>query len=154
MCSSDLRLVAQCDVKNGIGRIINFEFDEALGFSVPVEKVDGENEGIRHSFQLKEDAFASGDRRLINHKTYYYVAVAYAFNQYKKYDPNDATSLDGQKIPYISSRLNYDGTSIAPISAVPHNPMPEADGTVQNIGYGSSPRITRDRKSTRLNSSH
>ena len=137
------RLVAQCDIKNDIGRIINFEFDEALGFSVPVEKVDGENEGIRHSFQLKEDAFASGDRRLINHKTYYYVAVAYAFNQYKKYDPNDATSLDGQKIPYISSRLNYDGTSIAPISAVPHNPMAEADGTVQNIGYGSSPRITR-----------
>ena len=137
------RLVAQCDIENEISRIINFEFDEALGFSVPVEKVDGENEGIRHSFQMTEDAFASGNRRLVNHKTYYYVAVAYAFNQFKKYDPNDPLSLDGQKIPYISSRLNYDGTSITPIAAVPHNPMPEADGTIQNIGYGSSPRITR-----------
>jgi hypothetical protein len=137
------RLVAQSDIKNDVARVINFEFDEALGFSVPVEKVDGENEGIRHTFQLKEDVFASGDRRLINHKTYYYVAIAYAFNQYKKYDPNDGTSLDGQKIPYISSRLNYDGTSIAPIAAVPHNPNPEADGTEQRIGYGSSPRITR-----------
>jgi len=32
--------------------------------------------------------------------------------------------LDGQKIPYISSRLNYDGTAISSTSAVPHNPMP------------------------------
>jgi hypothetical protein len=59
------------------------------------------------------------------------------------YDPNDATALDGQKIPYISSRLNFDGTSITAVSAVPHNPTPEANGTAQRIGYGSSPRITR-----------
>ncbi|MBM3165715.1 MAG: T9SS C-terminal target domain-containing protein, partial [Bacteroidetes bacterium] len=120
------RLVAQCDLKNNISRIINFEFDEALGFSVPVEKVDGENKGIRHSFQILEDAFAQGARRLVNHKTYYYIAVAYAFNQFKKYDPNDALFLDGQKIPYISSRLNFDGTAISSTPAVPHNPMPEA----------------------------
>jgi len=137
------RLVAQCDIKNDVERIINFEFDEALGFSVPVEKVDGENNGIRHSFKITDDAFASGTRTLVNHKTYYYVAVAYAFNQFKKYDPNDPLALDGQKIPYISSRLNYDGTAIAPIAAIPHNPTPEADGTAQRIEYGSSPRITR-----------
>ncbi|NBP30597.1 MAG: T9SS C-terminal target domain-containing protein, partial [Flavobacteriia bacterium] len=105
------RLVAQCDIKNNVSRLINFEYDEALGFSVPVEKVDGENKGIRHSFQILEDAFAQGARRLVNHKTYYYVAVAYAFNQFKKYDPNDPLFLDGQKIPYISSRLNFDGTA-------------------------------------------
>lgn len=137
------RLVAQCDIKNDVSRIINFEFDEALGFSVPVEKVDGENTGIRHSFQMTEDAFAQGDRRLINHKTYYYVAIAYAFNEYKKYDPNDPLALDGQKIPYISSRLNYDGTAITAVAAIPHNPTPEAGGTAQRIEYGSSPRITR-----------
>ena len=137
------RLVAQCDIKNNISRIINFEFDEALGFSVPVEKVDGENNGIRHSFSIKEDAFAQGARALVNHKTYYYVAVAYAFNQFKEYDPNDPLLLDGQKIPFISSRLNFDGTAIAPISAIPHNPMPEAGGTAQLIAYGSSPQITR-----------
>ncbi|MEN9699606.1 MAG: hypothetical protein RLZZ301_804, partial [Bacteroidota bacterium] len=137
------RLVAQCDIKNNIARIINFEFDEALGFSVPVEKVDGENKGIQHSFSVKEDAFAQGARRLVNHKTYYYVAVAYAYNQFKKYDPNDPLFLDGQKIPYISSRLNFDGTAISSVSAIPHNPMPEAGGTDQLINYGSSPRITR-----------
>ena len=137
------RLVAQCDIKNNISRIINFEFDEALGFSVPVEKVDGENNGIQHSFSIKEDAFAQGARALVNHKTYYYVAVAYAYNQFKEYDPNDPLLLDGQKIPYISSRLNFDGTAIAPVAAIPHNPMPEAGGTSQLVAYGSSPRITR-----------
>jgi hypothetical protein len=137
------RLVAQSDIKNGIARIINFEFDEALGFSIPVEKVDGANEGIKHSYRITEDAFAQGARRLVNHKTYYYVAVAYAYNQFKEYDPNDPLLLDGQKIPYISSRLNFDGTAISPIPAVPHNPKPESGGTYQNIEYGSSPQITR-----------
>lgn len=145
------RLVAQCDVKNDISRIINFEFDEALGYSIPVEKVDGENEGIRHSFQMTEDAFAQGDRRLINHKTYYYVAVAYAYNNMADlatgtpnlYNPNDPLGLDGQKIPFISSRLNFDGTAISAVAAIPHNPKPESDGTDQRIEYGSSPRITR-----------
>jgi hypothetical protein len=137
------RLVAQCDIKNNISKVINFEFDEALGFAVPVEKVDGENNGISHSFSIKEDAFAQGSRTLVNHKQYYYVAVAYAFNQFKEYDPNDPLLLDGQKIPYISSRLNFDGTAISPVTAIPHNPMPEAGGTNQLVAYGSSPRITR-----------
>ena len=74
------RLVAQCDVENGIERIINFQFDEALGFSIPTEMVDGSNKGIKHSFNLTEDKFAQGSKTLVNHKTYYYVAVAYAYN--------------------------------------------------------------------------
>ncbi len=137
------RLVAQCDKKNTVSKIINFEFDEALGFSIPVEKVNGENKGIRHSFRLTQDAFATGDRRLINHKTYYYIAVAYAYNNFKTYNPNDPLALDGQKIPYISSRLNFDGTAISAVEAIPHNPAPEAGGTSVQIAYGSSPRITR-----------
>ncbi len=137
------RLVAQCDIENGISKLINFEFDEALGFSKPVLKVAGENKGIRHSFLVKEDLFASGVRKLVNHKTYYYVAVAYAYNQFKKYDPNDGNQLDGQKKLYISSRLSYDLTSIKSVAGVPHNPMPEADGTFSYINFGSTPQITR-----------
>jgi hypothetical protein len=79
----------------------------------------------------------------VNHKTYYYIAVSYAFNEFKKYDPNDPLALDGQKIPYISSRLNFDGSAITATAAVPHNPSPEADGTNQRAEYGTSPRITR-----------
>lgn len=137
------RLVAQCDIENDLDRIINFNFDEDLGFSYPVEMVDGENKGIRHSFLMTEDAFAQGDRALVNHKTYYYIAVAYAHNEFKAYDPADPLALDGQTMPYISSRLSFDGTAIKSISAIPHNPNPEAGGTVQNVEYGSSPIITR-----------
>ena len=140
---SKAQLVAQCDIENDIDRIINFEFDDDLGFAFPKEKVDGANDGIQHSFLITEDAFALGERALVNHKTYYYVAVAYAHNEFKKYDPTDALLLDGQKIPYISSRLSFDGTAIKSVPAVPHNPTPEADGTAQNIEYGSSPIITR-----------
>ena len=137
------REVAQCDIENGIDRIINFPFDDDLGFASPEEQVDGENTGVRHSFLITEDAFALGDRALVNHKTYYFVAVAYAHNEFKKYDPTDGNLLDGQKIPYIRSRLSFDGTSIKSVPAVPHNPTPEVDGTSQNIEYGSSPIITR-----------
>ncbi len=138
------REVAQCDIKDSISRIINFEFDEELGYAIPTEKVNGSNKGIKHSFKITEDAFSnSTNRTLVNHKSYYYVAVAYAFNQYKKYDPTDPSGVDGQKIPYISSRLNYDGSAIAPVSAIPHNPALESNGLKQMIGYGSSPLITR-----------
>jgi hypothetical protein len=136
------RLVAQCDIEDGISRIINFEFDEELGFAVPKEKVNGENKGIRHSFQITQDVFAQGQSRLVNFKKYYYMAISYAYNNYKDYNPNDPLSLDGQKMPYIASRKGPMG-EVKIIEAIPHNPMPEADGTYQMIGYGSTPRITR-----------
>lgn len=141
--ASKARLVAQCDIKNGVSRLVNFEFDEELGFSIPVEKVDGEDEGIKHTFRLTEDLFASGSRTLVNHKTYYYIAVAYGYNNYKPYDPNDPTKLDGQKKPYLRSRINADGSPLLAQAAVPHNPMPELGGTLQPAVYGQSPRITR-----------
>lgn len=137
------RLVAQCDIENDIDKIINFELSESIGYDVPSVKVDGENKGIRHSFLITEDAFAQGDRALVNHKTYYFIAIAYAHNQFKEYDPNDPLLVDGQKIPYISSRLSYDGSAIKAVSAIPHNPIPEAGGTNQLVAYGTSPRITR-----------
>jgi len=140
--ASKARLVAQCDIKDGVDRIINFEYDEYLQASIPVEKVDGADNGIKHSYSLKEDVFAQGDRALINFKTYYYLAIAYAYNNYKDYDPNDPLLLDGQKKKFIASRKAALG-EVKVITAIPHNPMPEAGGTAQNIAYGSSPRITR-----------
>lgn len=137
------QIVAQCDIKNDIEDLINFEFDEDLGFSTGSRKVDAANNGIQHTFQIKEDKFAQGTRTLVNHKTYYYVAVAYAHNEFKKYDPNDPLFLDGQKIPYISSRLGHDGGAIRSVSAIPHNPSPEANGTVSSLVYGSGPQIKR-----------
>ncbi len=137
------QLVAQCDKVNGISKLINWENEEITGFDKPVLKVDGTNSGIKHSFQITEDMFAQGDRALVNHKKYYYVAVAYAYNNFKEFNPKDPLLLDGQKMRYISSRLGFDGNSILAVEGIPHNPMPEADGTNQYIGYGSTPRITR-----------
>ncbi len=136
------RLVAQCDIKDDVDRIINFEFDDALGASIPTERVDGENKGIRHSFLITEDAFAQGDKKLINFKRYYYLAIAYAYNNYKNYDPNDPTALDGQKMKYLASRKAAYG-EIKVLECIPHNPAPEADGTVSSLPYGSGPMITR-----------
>lgn len=140
---SKARLVAQCDLKNGIKDLTNFTLNEQYGILEGKRMVSGTDNGIQHSFKLNTDAFALGDNRLINHKTYYYVAIAYAYNEFEPYDQNDPTKLGGQKTPYVSSRLSYNGTSIKSIAAVPHNPRPELGGTYQIADYGATPRITR-----------
>lgn len=136
------RLVAQCDLENGVGQLVNFTFSEDLNASVPAEMVDGADEGVRHSFRFTADEFAQGDRTLVNHKKYYYMAIAYGYNNYKTYDPNDGNSLDGQKFPYKASRKGSSG-SIATYVGIPHIPSPELNGTVQNAEYGDGPRVTR-----------
>jgi hypothetical protein len=136
------RQVAQCDIKDDFSRIINFEFDENLQASIPVEKVDGKNKGIQHTFSITEDNFALGNKTLVNFKTYYFMVVAYATNNYKSYNPIDPLLLDGQKKVYILSRKSSKG-AISAVSAIPHNPISEAGGTVQSVEYGTTPRITR-----------
>ena len=136
------RLVAQCDIEDGVSKIINFEFDEDLGASIPVERVNGENKGIKHSFSVKNDLFAQGNTELVNFKRYYYLAVAYAYNNYKNYDPNDPDALDGQKKRYLPSRKAAAG-EVRTLEGIPHNPMPEANGTLHYLEYGMTPEITR-----------
>lgn len=140
---SKARLVAQCDLENDIKDLYNYTLNEQYGFIQGRRMVQAANKGIQHSFKLSTDAFAIGDNRLINHKTYYYVAIAYAHNEFSPYDQNDPTKLEGQKIPYVSSRLSYDGNNIRSVPAVPHNPKPELGGTYQYVAYGTMPRITR-----------
>ncbi len=139
---SKARLVAQCDLKDGVSTLINYEYDEEIGAAMPVKKVQGTDKGIKHSFSVTEDLFAQGNRTLVNFKRYYYLAVSYAYNNYKKYDPSDPQQLDGQKKPFLSSRKATIG-EIKTIEAIPHNPIPEAGGTMQRLPYGSSPQITR-----------
>jgi hypothetical protein len=134
------RLVFQCDIKDSVTRLVNFEFDNQLGYSVPVLKVDGADAGIQHTFQLTDDAFATGDKRLVNHKTYYFVAIAYAYNCYKHYDPTNPDSLDGQKLPYLPSRMGF-GKPISIYTGMPHITDPANDGTILNAGYGYGPKI-------------
>ncbi len=128
------RLVAQFDVKNGVTKLVNYYQDDAIGASVPVVEVEGGDNGIQHSFILTQDAFATSDVTLVNNKQYYFMALAYAYNDYLTYAPGPITYL-GQTQPYLSGRKN-----IQTYPAMPHKTI---NGTVINSTFGDSPQITR-----------
>lgn len=132
------RVVYQCDVENGVSNIINFVYDDDVKNNVPTLMVEGADNGINRTFVITQDAFATaGDVNLVNHKTYYYMAISYAYNNYMDYviDQNNSLGLFGQKTPYLAGRKN-----IRMYSAVPHKTV---NGTVINSNYGDQPAITR-----------
>ena len=132
-----VRVVAQFDKKNDVGQLVNYYFDPAIEGNVPVVEVDGGDNGIVHSFELTENAFATTARTLVNNKQYYYTVVAYAYNEYMPYtqEPGILNGLYGQKVPFLAGRRN-----IQTYTAIPH---PIVDGTVLNSQYGDGPQITR-----------
>ncbi|MCK4661947.1 MAG: T9SS type A sorting domain-containing protein [Bacteroidales bacterium] len=131
------RLVFQCDLADDVSMIVNYEWDDEIAANIPIMEVNGANEGIQHTFTITDDYFASGDRRLVNHKTYYYMAIAYAHNDYKHYDQNDPNSiLDGQKVPYKAS-----DKGIVRYEAFPHLTTFSNDGTIINADYGEGPEV-------------
>lgn len=133
------RLVAQCDIQNGVAKLVNWNFDQNLGGNVGAVMVDGADKGVQHSFVVTEDKFATGDVRLINHKQYYYMAVAYAYNNYKTYNQLDPSAIDGQKKPYLRGRKNASGKPIQTYTAIPHIPLADVTHSV----FGEGPVITR-----------
>ncbi|MFA6199483.1 MAG: hypothetical protein WC679_03635 [Bacteroidales bacterium] len=146
------RLVGQCDIKNfdvnqnnqPISKLINYNKDNNIGGLVPQVMVDGLNSGIQHTFKVTEDKFAStNDKTIVNNKKYYYVAVAYAYNNFKPYNPEDVTKIDGQKETYLASRKTGFGNSITSIIAIPHQLEPEQNGTLVQSSYGICPEIKR-----------
>ncbi|MCE2496368.1 MAG: T9SS C-terminal target domain-containing protein [Flavobacteriales bacterium] len=133
------RRVAQCDIANGVTTLINYETDPSLGVPVPQEMTLGANDdGTQKSFLITEDAFATGDPTLVNHKPYYYTVIAYAYNEFKLYNPTDPNGLDGQTKPYKAGRRN-----ITTYVGIPHITSPEASGTIQQAEYGDGPELTR-----------
>jgi len=133
------RLVAQCDISDSVDRIVNYNFDDNIGASVPSIEVEGANEGIRKSFRILSDQFAQGDNRLVNHKTYYFIAIAYAYNNYADFDPaND----DTQNLPFLGSRKSATG-GIRVNSGIPHDPRLQNDGMILNAQYGDRVPVVR-----------
>ncbi|MFH2095578.1 MAG: T9SS C-terminal target domain-containing protein, partial [Bacteroidota bacterium] len=141
------KLVFQCDIENydnagvPIGTLINYEYNNAFNTMEPVCKVEGKNEGIQHSIFITEDMFAVGDKKLVNHKKYYYLAIAYSSNNYKTYISSDIGWIDGQKEPYKVSQKSFNG-SIKSYEAIPHITLPANTGTILNSQYGDSPEIS------------
>ncbi|MEY3398538.1 MAG: hypothetical protein RL220_1132, partial [Bacteroidota bacterium] len=100
------RLIAQSDLQDDISTIINYSRDEETMEIVPNLMVSGTNNGLEHSIRITTDAFATGDNRLVNHKTYYFMAIAYAHNEYAPYDIAEGS---GQDEPFIASRKSAFG---------------------------------------------
>ena len=150
---SKAKLVFNCDVQNGITRLINYEYDATTGGDIPKVKVDvneSSDKGIKTSFHFTKDEFStSQDKKVVNNKEYYFFCVAYGYNQYGEYkedQPWQSINLaahytppctEGQKRPYLEGRKSKKAFGI------PHNPAPEKDGTIANSLYGYGPKITR-----------
>ena len=136
------RVIFQCDVRNGVSRLINFVWNTDLEANVPVVEVIGNDEGVEHTFVETEDIFAEGIRTLVNFKKYYYVAVAYAYNNFLKYDQNNPDSFEGQRYPYLAGRKGAGGP-IKVYEAIPHKIEPENGGTVIQGTFGDAPEISQ-----------
>lgn len=140
------RLIAQVDVKDGIGTLINKTFVSGLCAEVPSVRVEGEDNGISKSFQVKSDLFASGtDASLVNHQTYFFTAIAYAYNYFTLDTFQQITTDCGllpvvqeQKTPYLQGRKNF-----KTYNAIPHKYEGAQGGTVLNAEFGDRLDITR-----------
>ena len=133
------RMIFQCDVDDNITKIANWSLytdaDLGIDVSIPTIMCEGEDKGLQHTFRVTEDQFALGEKELINHKPYYFCVVAYAHNEYEKYDP---TSNTGQANPYLQGRRNF-----RIYTAIPRMNDSEYSGMVLNSSYGDRPGITR-----------
>lgn len=143
------RIVFQSDIKNNVGKVFNWEFDDELGKIVPKLKTEqAANNGLKTTFRVTEDQFVpngSADRSLVNHRKYYFLAVAYAYNNYIQATVNpSSTVVVGQKDSYLESNENIgsDGKG-RPYVGIPRNTSPEYYGLKVNSTFGDSPNITR-----------
>ena len=135
------RLIAQCDVQDTVSQMINYIFNSGLNANVPTLEVSGANKGIVHSFDIKSDAFQQdNESNLVNDRPYYYMAIAYGYNNYLTFKPSgpDVNLTYGQKLPFLQGRRN-----IKVYTAIPTIVNAENYGTVQNSVYGSGVPITR-----------
>ncbi len=125
------RVVAQCDIRNGVATIVNRTVKTLPGLPEPIIEdqimVQGENKGLFHSVRVTEDLFADGDdKRLVNYRKYYYAIVAYAYND---------TAADGRK--FIRGNGNFKVIAVAP-----HPTDFEFGGLQLASAYGDGPQIT------------
>ena len=131
------RVVFQSDVQNEGVDIFNWEEVpnpnatelQSPTVFVPFLQIEGENAGVRSSFELTQDAFTGTP--LINHTNYFYTAVAFAYNEF---EPFDVTTTSGQATPYLEGRRNIQTYIVTP--------RPIVDRDLQ-AEYGDGAVITR-----------
>lgn len=143
---SQARLVAQSDLKNGITQLVNYtETPDLVGNPLTPQDmtIEAKDEGILLSYRILEDAFAEGDRRLVNNKEYYFYVIAYAYNDYRTFSPgNTGDNANAQKSPFLAGRRNI-GLDSKPYVGIPSLVENRNDGTKLNAQWGDLVQITR-----------
>ncbi|MBK8622171.1 MAG: T9SS type A sorting domain-containing protein [Saprospiraceae bacterium] len=113
------RLVYQTDVQNGVSTIYNWEYvvnPDANDVNRPFIwqqklKTSGDDTGFNPEFVFDEDVFATGNKTLVNGREYHFMAVAYGYNNYQDFDPQNES---GQKELYIQGSHNIKSYSFSP----------------------------------------
>jgi hypothetical protein len=102
------RIVAQCDVKNGISSIFDYieKDDPANGaaskYFEPILRVQGADKGIEHIFNFTKDAFSESGQNLVNNRRYFYQVFAYAYNNFRQFNPRAPINAPtGQRTPFL-----------------------------------------------------
>ncbi len=133
------RLIKTLDLQDDITTLVNWDLDQESGEVAPTLEAAGENSGIEHSISIIEDAFSTGNGELINYKTYYFMVVAYGYNNYEDYNSQTKT---GQAEVYKSSRKGA-SAAVQVKSTIPHPVTSESNGTLLSAGYGDGIALTR-----------
>jgi hypothetical protein len=136
---SKARLVATVDVKDGVGvkDVFNWKQETEQNFNnpiyIPTLQLPKDNDnGVRHTFKVTEDLFTKNDnKKLVNHKNYFFTTIAFGHNNYKKFD---ARSGIGQKEVLVVGRRNINTYTVTP--------RPVVDAKLGGK-YGDGPIITR-----------
>jgi len=122
------KLVAQCDIQDGANLLVNVVMDADLNEGVKKIMVNGEDKGVKHTFQFNKDYFSTeSDQTMINFQTYYYMVIAYA----------NAINCVLDQTQYLAGRKN-----VKVYKVVPHNSAPHSQGTKLNATFGDGPQIT------------
>jgi hypothetical protein len=129
-----VRLIAQCDKKDGVKILINSSKDIDNGFTIPKTMVIGEDNGLKYSFKITKDAFATGNDRLVNYKDYYFLVKAYASNL----DEINLNATIDEVEQYLESKKN-----VKTFKATPHKTRMEFGGFTPGVEWGQALPVKR-----------
>ncbi len=80
---TNAKVIGTYDIADGLGNIIDLEFDPSTGQFIPVLRIRAGDEGIKRWMAVREDKFATtSDTRLVNGKRYWFGISAYGYNEH------------------------------------------------------------------------
>lgn len=126
------RRIKQVDVRDKVDVLVNKIYDPSVNQKNARLMISGDNQGIRHTFSITKDAFASGEDHFVNYRPYYFMVIAYA-----SADPEDSASARAD-IQYLAGRRN-----VKTYTGIPHSTRPELDGAAKMANFGDRPPVTR-----------